>query len=723
MKKYVLLAVTALIGLAVASCEKKEVEPDDALNIAGTTITVGKDAATPAISFSASKAWTAQSDSPWIVLDKTSGEAGNVTLNISVSENDTWQERSGKVTVAVGAVKTVFTIVQGTTTVMETSSVFNVSYEDQDITVPIKTNLQYTVTAAADSPWITIVSTRSEPQTGTIKVHVAANSGLAPRTGSFTISAPNYSQTYTVVQSASWTPAESAEGVYIANSQSIYDGETWSINLHQQYVVKLATESGDQVTLVLNKKGEEKDGVFAFFPTDKIPSGTYEIDATGKKVDNTFSIMSAAGDEKYYTGLAVDGRELLIYDGEIVVEEADGNYTITAILVDAAGIQHNYSYQGAIAFTNDFRGGHATVNWKNTYSTHFTTKANGWYVDFYHPRKNPDVKSEVAYSSFSFFSAAGEVDLNDLPVGTYTFAAAENDPELKYSNGIQKADPGLLSDVSISVYNEAGKTEYTQVTKDGTVLTIAKNADGTKNFKYSATVTPYYYDADYNTVYRDPVQVSIDIDVPLGKATDNQTHPSDDGDDVFASLEGPAGTVYIGYWYSKYIGVMADDATVPKPAIPDTDCNVFSIGSNSYFNGAWSMMISIITEAGWVYEKNYANRFCSTPVPDGTYTFGTEAAIGALVPLRYNTASRCYVQNTYTGTTYYPVSGSVTLKDGTIEVDLVCKADAAKLEGRPNSPASIHLTGGTAFTCSYLQDYSAVNRVKALSINSPVPLD
>ena len=382
MKKYVLLAVTALIGLAVASCQKKEVEPDDALNIAGTTITVGKDAATPAISFSASKAWTAQSDSQWIALDKTSGEAGNVTLNISVSENDTWQERSGKVTVAVGAVKTVFTIVQGTTTVMETSSVFNVSYEDQDITVPIKTNLQYTVTAAADSPWITIVSTRSEPQTGTIKVHVAANSGLGPRTGSFTISAPNYSQTYTVVQSASWTPAESAEGVYLANSQSIYDGETWSINLHQQYVVKLATESGDQVTLVLNKKGEEKDGVFAFFPTDKIPSGTYEIDATGKKVDNTFSIMSAAGDEKYYTGLAVDGRELLIYDGEIVVEEADGNYTITAILVDAAGIQHNYSYQGAIAFTNDFRGGHATVNWKNTYSTHFTTKANGWYVEF-----------------------------------------------------------------------------------------------------------------------------------------------------------------------------------------------------------------------------------------------------------------------------------------------------------------------------------------------------
>ena len=91
--------------------------------------------------------------------------------------------------------------------------------------------------------------------------------------------------------------------------------------------------------------------------------------------------------------------------------------------------------------------------------------------------------------------------------------------------------------------------------------------------------------------------------------------------------------------------------------------------------------------------------------------------------MRYGTASRCYVTNTYTGTQYFPVGGSVTLKDGTITVDLTCKATEAALEGRPNSPASIHLTGGTVFTCYYLQDWSAITRVKNLSINSPVPID
>ena len=51
MKKYVLLAVAALVGLTVVSCKQKEIEPEDALSIAGTTITVGKEAASPAITF------------------------------------------------------------------------------------------------------------------------------------------------------------------------------------------------------------------------------------------------------------------------------------------------------------------------------------------------------------------------------------------------------------------------------------------------------------------------------------------------------------------------------------------------------------------------------------------------------------------------------------------------------------------------------------------------
>ena len=56
MKKYVLLAVADLVGLAAVSCKSEEKEAEDALNIVGTTINVGKDAASPVISFKANKA-------------------------------------------------------------------------------------------------------------------------------------------------------------------------------------------------------------------------------------------------------------------------------------------------------------------------------------------------------------------------------------------------------------------------------------------------------------------------------------------------------------------------------------------------------------------------------------------------------------------------------------------------------------------------------------------
>lgn len=725
MKKYVLLAVAALVGLAAVSCKSEEKEAEDALNIVGTTINVGKDAASPVISFKANKAWTATSDSPWIVPAQTSGEAGSVNLTLAVAENTTWEQRSGKVTVAVGMVKTDFTVVQGTESVLETGVVIEVSPEAQDIEIPVKSNLQYTVTPDAASTWIKVVSIKSAPTEKMVTVHVDANTELAPREGTFFLTAPGYSQQYVVFQNAAWTPAVLGNAVYIGNSQDIYDSETWSVNLHQQYIVNLATADGDEITLALNKKGKLDGDVFKFYPVDKIPAATYEIDATGKKDDNTFSIKSSTGKEKYYTNIVTDKREVLVYDGTVTVAEENGAYTITAILIDAAGEQHSYSYAGQLDMTTDFCGGGGEVNWKNTYDTYFTTKANGWSVYFYTPRMNPDVKTEVAYASFSFYSAAGEVDLNDLPAGTYTFGTVETDPDLKYKNGIAKADAGLLSNVSISLYTQAGTLKSTEVTAESTVLTITKNEDGTKNFKYAATVKPYTQDpVTYDPVYEDPVQVNIDIDVPLDKATDEQTHPYDDKDDVFTTLDGAFGTQYIGYWYSKYIGANAPQ-TAPedrKEAIPGTECNVFSFGSNSYFNNCWEMMIAVIANADWVFEKNFANRFCSTPIQDGTYTFGTTAQIGAMIPLMYGASSRCYVTNTYTGTTYYPVSGSVTLNKGTISLDLTCKATEASLAGRPKSPATIHLTGGTDFTCYYHQDYSAVKRVKLLSISSPVPL-
>lgn len=728
MKKYLSIAVSVLIGLAAVSCQQEPVEPEDAITLEGTTLTVGKDASAPEIVFNASKAWTAESDSQWIVPDQTSGEAGKVTLKLSVSENDTWEERSGKVTVTVGSAKTVFTVVQGTESVLETGFTFNINDKAQDLLVPVKTNVEYTVTPDENSSWITVTATKAAPKEGTIKVHVSANTELGPRTGSFTIAAPGYSQTYTVVQSAAWIPTVSAEAVYLSNSQEPYNSETWTMNLHQQFAVILVSEEGDEVTLLLNKNGftfNEDTYEFEgeYYPTDVIPAGEYEIDAAGKYADNTFSIKSSSGTEKYYTGLVVEGRELVIYDGAITVAQTEEGYEITAILVDAAGVQHNYSYAGAIELTEEFFSTYSQVNWKNNYETFFTTKVNGWEVSVRLPYVGGDA-ANASFASFTFYSAAGEANLDELPVGTYTFATPENDPDLKYKNGTLLAQAGQLTNVSFNLYGDSRNIE---VSTEGTSVTISKNSDGSYNFKYTGKAKPWAWNDEWTEqIYGDEFDLNIDVNVVLGKATDQATKPHIDADTEIVSLDGAAGTVYIGYWYGSHIG--ADSSNNMLPAIVDGEsnpvaCNVFSIGSNSYFNDTWSVMLGLIADENYTYEKNFNNRFCSTPVQDGTYTFGTEAKIGALIPLRYGASSRCYAQNTFTGTTYYPVSGSVTLANGKITIDLTCKATEAGLEGRPQSPATVKLTGSTPFTCYYLQDWSTLARVKQLSINSPVSLD
>ena len=434
-----------------------------------------------------------------------------------------------------------------------------------------------------------------------------------------------------------------------------------------------------------------------------------------------FEFKTANGKEAYYTRIELEGREIAVVDGQIGVVATDEGYAITAALIDAVGNQYNYSYEGAISIENEFFGNMADPSWKNTYDTYFTTKANGWSIYFYLPYTGGD--RDLNYVSFTFYTAAGEVNLNEFPVGTFTYGEASEDADIAYKNGKTLANPGLMTYVYTSFYNDSRSVNVT----DGGTLTISKNDDGTYNFVWNGKVQAYSWNDDYSEqIFGEEEAVSVDIDVAVGSAADNTVHPTPDGDAVFETLEGPAGEMYVGYWYGSHIGsTKVEDTETMNPAVTTAEgievpCNVFSIGSNSYFNGAWSGFFSVVSDADWTYEKNFSNRFCNTPVNNGTYTFGEVAKIGALIPLKAGNASRCYVQNTYTGTTYYPISGSITISTGKISVDLTCKATEAGLVGRADSPETVKFTGSTGWNCQYHQDWSAINRVRTLSILSPV---
>lgn len=720
------IAAAAIVAVACTPTQEQETKPEDNLNITSTTFVIPFSGGTQDIVFKTNADWTITSDKDFVTFDRASGSAGTITVTMTVAENLSFEPRTADVTVKSGDKQTVFKVQQAAVAGVETSIVYNVSEAAQDIEIEVLSNVAYIVEVDENSPWLTVAQTKAEPSSGVIKIHVAANTSLGPRTGGFSIGNDNFRQNYEVIQSAAWTPTVSASATYISNSQKPYDSVNYVPTHMQQYVIDLETEDGAAIELVINKDGfTYNEETYAYegeyFDATVLPEGEYEIDATGQYADNTFSIKTANGTEAYYTRIELEGREIAVVDGQIGVVATDEGYAITAALIDAVGNQYNYSYEGAISIENEFFGNMADPSWKNTYDTYFTTKANGWSIYFYLPYTGGD--RDLNYVSFTFYTAAGEVNLDEFPVGTFTYGEASEDADIAYKNGKTLANPGLMTYVYTSFYNDSRSVNVT----DGGTLTISKNDDGTYNFVWNGKVQAYSWNDDYSEqILGEEEAVSIDIDVAVGKSADNTSHPTPDGDAVFETLEGPAGELYVGYWYGSHIGsTKVEDTETMNPAVTteegiEVPCNVFSIGSNSYFNGAWSGFFSVVSDAAWTYVKNFNNRFCNTPVNNGTYTFGEVAKIGALIPLKAGNASRCYIQNTYTGTTYYPVSGSITISTGKISVDLTCKATSAGLVGRADSPETVKFTGSTGWNCQYHQDWSAINRVRTLSILSPV---
>lgn len=126
----------------------------------------------------------------------------------------------------------------------------------------------------------------------------------------------------------------------------------------------------------------------------------------------------------------------------------------------------------------------------------------------------------------------------------------------------------------------------------------------------------------------------------------------------------------------------------------------------------YQIYLPLHTASEWTFEKNYANRFCNTPVPDGVYAMAEKPvdAEGKPVDCFAFIDSKGYrsVTNNYTGTITYIKEGTVTISgNGTqVEMDLTTvKADGSE---------GYHFTGSFASTVNYLQNANTSwqNRMK-----------
>ena len=116
--KFLWMTLLSLIFMGACSSGSDDIldpepKPDqDIITISIPEVKIEADESKSSISFTANNAWSAKSDQRWCKLDKTSGTAGAVTINLTIEANTTQQERTAIITINTNKTSATATVKQ-----------------------------------------------------------------------------------------------------------------------------------------------------------------------------------------------------------------------------------------------------------------------------------------------------------------------------------------------------------------------------------------------------------------------------------------------------------------------------------------------------------------------------------------------------------------------------------------------------------------------------------
>lgn len=698
MKKIFSLALAALTVFAALSCKQETI---DALTVESSEITFSNAGGSQSIAFTSNVAWTASADQEWITLSKASGDAGTVSLTVSAAANTNYSTRTGNVTVVAGKMKSIFKVTQSEPEVFELASVYHLNAEAQELVIGVRANKKYEVEIDSEcSSWVSLSpASRSNPEDATVTFIIAANNTLESRSGEVTIKTNEGDFQFAIVQDSNFSEASSASATYISNVQKIYDNENYCPTQFGQYIVKLNCD-GKEVALALNVAKKDVDKAV-------LPSGVFACDYAAAYAPSTFSLKDIEGKNKFYTTIKnEDGTETLVEDGEIAISKDGKTYSIAAALVDEKGNALPFSYVGEIAVDDQSIGLQvSSVDYKGDYFTYFGNDNSQWDLSFYVTEALNKDLPYIYYFGVDVFDGKGIVDPQNIPTGTFQINKEEKYADLPYASGKRLVDNMTFDggQYGSADYDYEKQSSKTAAIKDGTVA-ISKNEDGTYNYDFELVfnVTAGYYNDDWEWIETENKDVNWAYtfnNVTNPVASDNTLRPELDKGAVF-SYASPI-DAYSGMWYGDTYSL---------------GTNVFLMGWASGVNAQYTVYIPLMTTGEWEYVKNYANIFCNTPIPEGTYTYveakPTEG--GNYICNIKSAARKAYVKNGYTGSTVYVNKGSITIGNGKVTFDL---EGTLKLADGTETGETLKYTGELSNSVQYFQNYSAASRQSQMAWN------
>ena len=209
MVKQKTLAGVLLALFFAASCEDLPNIPVSInLGVSPKEVTIPAGGGSATVSFTSPVAWQASSSESWLEISPASGEAGDITLTLTASVNETFDQRSATVTVTVPSAnlsETVKVIQPGAEppfvpSLEVSAESFNIAAAGGEFSVTSTSNVDWK--AAPDADWITLTQNSGKAGATTIVATVAENKEAQARRATIKISGGELQKTVAVSQEA-----------------------------------------------------------------------------------------------------------------------------------------------------------------------------------------------------------------------------------------------------------------------------------------------------------------------------------------------------------------------------------------------------------------------------------------------------------------------------------------------------------------------------------------
>ena len=299
--------------------ENEGKQPQIELNVTSSDFTTN--GGTNTISFTASAEWTAQLSNDraasWCSVSPASGPAGNASITITTTPNDTPDERTASVVIKSGKTSKTIKVSQKQKDALTiTSSSFEVSFMGGKVTIEVKANVnfEYTIDESAKS-WIAKSTTRAL-KTSKIVLDVAENEGKERREGKVYIKSGAFNETVTIYQEGLEPSIVISQNEYVVPAY----GGTVAVDVASNVNVSVELpEDVDWISECATRAVSTHTYYFDVAPSDEYDQRTAEIRFVNKE-NNLSEVVTITQTQNDVIVIAEDSYTVDKSGGQIQIE-------------------------------------------------------------------------------------------------------------------------------------------------------------------------------------------------------------------------------------------------------------------------------------------------------------------------------------------------------------------------------------------------------------------